>query len=251
MTDSTGPDGFVAVDISVCRHVDEMPVEQTQLGEAPETTCRVLRRLPDGAIRSALFELPAGWSARGGRWDGATQLYVLDGALDLAGRRLGGGGFAVLRAGTPWPAIAARDSARVIVIFDAATESDGTSEPIVIEDVLTLPPFTPVIAGRRLDGFERRVLWEDATTGADTRLLRVPAGFRGGGPNWHPVNEEIFCIEGDIAPDETRPMRAGSFLWNPARSVHGFDEHTVGGCVLLEWHDGRWALHPSPEVERP
>jgi hypothetical protein len=226
MTDSTRPDDYVAVDISVCRHLHDIAPELARLGEAPETPCRVLRRLPDGTIRSALFELPAAWFAGGGWLDGATQLYVLDGALDLAGRRLGPGGFAVLRAGEPWPAIAAREPARVIVIFDAASEPDGASEPIIVEDVMTLPPFTPVIAGRRLDGFERRVLWEDATT------------------------EEIFCIEGDIAPDETRPMRAGSFLWNPARSVHGFDEHTAGGCVLLEWHDGPWALHPSPEVAR-
>ena len=99
-----------------------------------------------------------------------------------------------------------------------------------------------MIDGVPLHGFERRVLWIDPETGADTRLLRVPAGFRGAGANWHPVQEEIFCLEGDIQPDDTRPMRPGSYLWNPARSIHGFDEVTHGGCIVLEWHDGLWDL---------
>ena len=131
-----------------------------------------------------------------------------------------------------------------IVILDEAPRAvpDKTREIVIVPDIFAIEPFTPVIDGQPLHGFERRVLWIDPDTGADTRMLRIPAGFRGSGANWHPVNEEIFCLEGDIQPDATRPMRAGSFLWNPARSIHGFEEVTHGGCVLLEWHDGAWDL---------
>jgi hypothetical protein len=249
MSDAAGT--YEAVDTSEVRHLGALSVEPCTLGGAPAAG-RVLRRLEDGTIRSAVLELPAGWHrAVGAGPAGTTQLYVLEGRLSVDARVLAGGGFAVLRGGATWPAIDAEAATRVVAIFDAPASADGGEEAaLIVEDVMTLAPFTPVIAGRLLEGFERRVLWEDAATGADTRLLRVPAGFRGGGPNWHPVNEEIFCIAGDIAPDEKRPMRAGSFLWNPARSVHGFAEHTQGGCVLLEWHDGKWALYPEPEVVR-
>lgn len=245
MTQTMGETGYTAVDTSVCRHLDEIVPEAIAIG-GMRVEARVLRRLDDGTVRSAVITLPAGW--RGGVDEAnALQIYVLDGALDVEGQRIGPRGFAVLRYKV---GIMAPEATQAIVIRDPPSAHAPEMTPVVIADALDLPPFTPTIAGRRLDGFERRVLWENPVNGADTRLLRVPAGFRGGGPNWHPVHEEIFCIEGDIEPDATRPMRGGSFLWNPARSVHGFGEHTVGGCVLLEWHDGAWALHSEPGVER-
>jgi hypothetical protein len=154
----------------------------------------------------------------------------------------------VVPAGGVLAALSAIATSEILLIVDegqAYTPVDDGDDAIVSDDVFAIEPIIPVIAGRVLHGFERRVLWLDPETGADTRLLRVPGGFAGAaGPNWHPVNEEIFCLSGDIAPDETRPMRAGSFLWNPARSVHGFGEQSRDGCTLLEWHDGAWALTP-------
>jgi hypothetical protein len=98
-------------------------------------------------------------------------------------------------------------------------------------------------------GFERRVLWEDAVSGADTRLLRIPGGFQGRGPNWHPVNEEIYHLAGAGGPDDSRRLDTGWYLWNPAFGVHGYHEHSTHGMTLLEWHDGKWAYNsyqPAP-----
>jgi hypothetical protein len=71
----------------------------------------------------------------------------------------------------------------------------------------------------------------------------VPAGFEGQGPNWHPVHEEIYCLDGDIGPDDSRLMVPGTYLHNPAFGVHGYHEHSKGGATILEWHDGRWAVN--------
>jgi hypothetical protein len=240
----------LAIDTSVCLHRDDLIEREGSLLGAT-VALRPLRLLDDGSVRSAIVTLLAGWSAAPEvPVPGTVQLFVIEGQLRVGAQTLCDAGFVVLPAGATSPAITAEHTSTLLVVFDPPTAPRGLA-PVVIEEVYAIAPFTPTIDGRLLEGFERRVLWIDPETKADTRLLRVPAGFRGPGPNWHPVQEEIFCLEGDIQPDATRPMRAGSYLWNPARSIHGFDERTDGGCLLLEWHDGDWALTTAPDTLRP
>jgi len=239
----------VAYGISQCVHEDDLPRESFGLlGEG--TGVRALRRLDDGSLRSGVVSFPAGFAGGSALLAGAAvQIFVRKGALEMAGETLAAGAFVAVPRGGVLPPLASPGGAESIFILDderALTRTDEVAGEAlhVMPDVFAVEPIVPVIAGKRLEGFERRVLWEDAETGADTRLLRIPGGFEGtAGPNYHPVEEELFCLEGDIAPDDETPMRAGSFLWNPRLSVHGFHEHTVGGCLLLEWHDGLWAFH--------
>lgn len=238
----------LAYDISVCVHSDDIASEEAVIwGEQP-ASLRPLRRLPDGTLRSGIITLPKGWTAGASMPAANQQFAILSGQVTFGDTVLGANSFTVVRAGAVMPAMTADTETVLILIQDEGQSyspkgSEGDrAEAIVVPDVYAIEPFTPVIDGVPLHGFERRVLWIDPETSADTRLLRIPAGFRGAGANWHPVQEEIFCLDGDIQPDDTRPMRAGSYLWNPARSIHGFNEVTLGGCVLLEWHDGLWAL---------
>ena len=241
----------LAYDISVHLDTATAASEPMRLPGLPEgATMRRLRDLPGGEIRSAIVSLPKGWTS-GGPLRTATvqQIFVLSGDLRLGDTMMGPKGFAVHPAGTVMDTLTAVSDCRVILILDGpqAYEPAATADRAgvrIVASALDIEPITPVIHGKRLEGFERRVLWEDEATGADTRLLRVPAGFEGGGPNWHPVQEEIFCLEGDIGPDDTRLLKPGHFLWNPAYGVHGFHEHSVGGCLVLEWHDGAWAFNP-------
>lgn len=238
----------IAHDISVCVHRHEIEAEPfPALGAG--ASIRPLRRFDDGSVRSGLVTLGADWVPPDtGCVPCVWQFYVLEGEIDFAGDVLGQGAFAAIPAGVPI-AFHAVGPAEILLIRDSdAAVGSGVDSPgaevVLIKDVLSTEPIVPVINGKKLEGFERRVLWEDPATGADTRMLRIPAGFEGaGGSNFHPVHEEIFCLEGDIAPDDTRPMQAGSFLWNPRLAIHGFREHSKGGCLLLEWHDGPWAFH--------
>lgn len=243
MTSQPSP---VAYDISSCIHESELADEPFDLF-GPGPGVRVLRRLEAGALRSGLVSFPAGFVSDGPiECAEVVQVFVRKGSIEVGDTMLGKGGFVAVPRGGTMPQIASADGAEVIVILDHGTTgiAQAACEAVVVPDVFAVAPIVPVINGKALEGFERRVLWEDAGTGADTRLLRIPAGFEGtGGPSFHPVEEEIFCLEGDIAPDDDTPMRAGSYLWNPRLSVHGFHEHTRGGCVLLEWHDGPWAYH--------
>jgi hypothetical protein len=243
-------DGPTAIDTSICIHLDDIVEQDFTLFAGPAAAIKPLRSYPDGSIRSGHLMLPAGWRSGGLVVDMSTQIFLRSGRMTAGTSQLANPAFLCVPAGKAAPALAAESDCELIVIVDRPS-APIDAEVVILPDVLAIKPFTPTIPGFKLEGFERRVLWLDPVTGADTRLLRVPGGFRGGGPNWHPVEEEIFCLEGDIAPDEARPMRSGSFLWNQKRSVHGFNEHTEGGCMLLEWHDGPWALTLAPDVVRP
>jgi hypothetical protein len=206
---------------------------------------KILRALDDGSMRSALVRLQPGHA--GVAIDAASstvQGFVLSGTITLGGTVLVAGGFFVIPSGADLPGLVSEVGAELIVIFDdAAIGPARAAEAVLLTSAYDVEPIVPVIDGVRLDGFARRVLWEDPDTGADTRLLTVPAGFEGKGPNWHPVHEEIFCLEGDIGPDDSRLMVPGTYLHNPAYGVHGYHEHSKGGATILEWHDGRWAVN--------
>jgi hypothetical protein len=241
----------LAIDTSICLHTKDIPPEPLEIGELPEgLAVRPLRRFGDGNLRSGVVTIPVGWQSDTDFRVAATQqVFVLEGELHLGKQTLGANGFFVCPGGTAMESLRCTAEAKAIFIFDGPQDYTGARaagaacKQHVIGDVFDVEPIVPVIGGRPLVGFERRVLWLDDKTGADTRLLKVAGGFEGQGPSWHGVNEEIFCLSGDIAPDDTRPMTSGSYLWNPARSVHGFHEHSNQGCTLLEWHDGPWDIN--------
>lgn len=206
---------------------------------------KILRALDDGSVRSALIRLPAGFNREGGDPIPATvQGFVLSGTATLGPTPLRDYGFFALPTGCITPSLASEHGGTLLMIFDdVRIAAPNAAEPVVLRSAPEIEPIIPVINGVQMKGFERRVLWEDANSGADTRLLTVPPGFEGHGPNWHPVHEEIFCLTGDIGPDDTRLMTPGTYLHNPAFCVHGYHEHSNGGATILEWHDARWAIN--------
>ncbi|MDX2222682.1 MAG: hypothetical protein SFV21_08040 [Rhodospirillaceae bacterium] len=236
-------------DVSVCFDSAGVPrAPFTPPGWRAGALARPLRRFEDGGgVRSAIITLPAGWSSGGAAACSTTQqLYVLQGEVALGGEVLNERAFAVRAGGTAFAALASPSGAEVLMIFDAPpafTAADsGAVATVLHRDVLEVPAPVPVVNGVAVTGLRRRTLWVDPASGADTRHLTVGA-FEGKGPNWHPVHEEIFCLDGKIGPDDRRILTAGWFLHNPAFGVHGYHEHSAAGAVLLEWHDGPWQLN--------
>lgn len=221
-------------------------------GYAEGIRMRVLRRLDDGSLRSALLDVPAGWSSGAALAGGvAEQGYVLSGALQVGGQNLEAGSFYFHPAGDAFGPVSSTAGAQVIAIFESApsywpapevsADAAGTAiEHLVAEEV---PPFEPVIGGKKI-GVRRRVLWEDPVSGADTRHLTIPAGLAGLGAEWHPINEEIFCLTRPPGPTHAADLKAGWYLFNPAFAVHGGHRREQPcDMTLLEWHDGKWELN--------
>lgn len=209
---------------------------------------KILRALDDGTARSVIVRLAPGYERSEQSSVAATvQGFVLSGAVRFGDVDLEDSGFFVVPTGQGLPNLVSSEGAELLLIFDdAKTAKPCLADAVILPAAASVAAIVPVIAGVELKGFERRVLWEDPDTGADTRLLTVPAGFEGKGPNWHPVHEEIFCLKGDIGPDDNRLMTPGTYLHNPAFGVHGYHEHSRGGATILEWHDGPWAVKFIP-----
>ena len=203
---------------------------------------RVLRRLDDGQLRSAILDIPPGWSSSGARTAGvAEQGYILSGRIDIAGVAFEAGAFYFVAAGAAFGPIHSADGAQMVLILDGDQsygEADAAASGIVDRIIAAdLPTIEQVV------GVKRRVLWQDPVTGADTRHLTLPVGLSGLGAEWHPVNEEIFFLtsSGPAEGDEAGP---GWFLFNPAYAVHGGQRTTTTvERTLLEWHDGKWELN--------
>lgn len=235
-------------DTSVCFDSLNAPRDHIDFGGGSmPLAVRVLRRTDDQALRSVIADVPAGWCVTSTGAPGHVQGYVLDGAASLDGRALPAGGFFVQKGGTGLRNLATQDGARLLFIFDGAPDfsARAPAAPVVfLENALDVEAITPVVNGVRKVGFSRSVLWKDTANGADTRLLQV-AQFEGKGPSWHPVHEEVFCLRGDIGPDDRRLMKPGWYLHNPAFGIHGYHEHSHGGATVLEWHDGEWSSNPA------
>lgn len=235
-------------DISVHKNSATLPQEPFQPAGWPAgLTARVLRRLEtDGSVRSAVVHFPPGWSSAPASCSTTYQCYVLEGDLALGGEKLGPRAFFARKAGKPFAGVSTSGGAQVLMIFDAAPAfraAEGAAPATVLhrDIVADIKGFQPAVNGTPVAGFERRVLWEDPDTGADTRHLTI-GQFEGKGPNWHPVHEEIYCLSGKLGPDDRRILSAGWYLHNPAYGVHGYHEHSHKGATLLEWHDGPWKL---------
>lgn len=240
-------------DVSVLVDSATLPWEPFSPAGYPEgIRMRVLRRLDDGSLRSAVLDVPAGWSS-GAALAGevAEQGYVLSGAVDIGGQTLEAGAFHFHPAGAEFGPVSSKAGARLVVIFEGAPAyapapraRPGSADTAIENLVATgVAPFEPVIGGKKI-GVRRRVLWENPETGADTRHLTLPAGLSGLGAEWHPINEEIFCLSRDPGPVSEGELQVGWYLFNPAFGVHGgHRRERVCTTTLLEWHDGKWELN--------
>ena len=244
------------IDVSVCFDSANVPWVPFRPAGAPEgLRLRPLRRLDDGRLRSAVVKIPPGWTSGGHlKLLARQQMFVLAGELRLGDLALGENAYVCQPANSMMPEFGSEAGVEMILVADGtpafSPASDGDDgAATILEDAYSVPFFEPEIDGWVLSGIEHRTLWRDEKTGADTRLLKMPGGFAGGGTNWHPCNEEIFCLAGDIGPDYDRILKPGCYLWNPAYAVHEYNGHSVDGCTVLEWHDGDWSLNMYPPEE--
>lgn len=240
-------DPRIRVDVSVCFDSATMLWVPFRPPGAPAgLRLRHLRRLENGSLRSAIINAPAGWDSGGPlRLSSRLQVYITSGELRLGNRALKQNAYFNYAAGSVMPPFGSKSGAEFLLVCDAppafepAAGNSETRDALVIEDVAAefetrgKDPSRP----RNMGGW---TLWEDPESGATLSYLRVPPGWTSPGPEYHPCQEEILCLTGDIAPDDIRILKPGWFLWNPAYGVHGFHLHSTEGGTVLEWHDGPW-----------
>jgi hypothetical protein len=101
-------------------------------------------------------------------------------------------------------------------------------------------------------GVKRLLLSADPETGAFSQLLLTPPSFAvPEKSHFADSDHEIFMYEGEFAFDLVHPMRQGDYLYRPAGTVYGNNEHSdAGGIQLISFGREAVKFHlddpPSP-----
>lgn len=120
--------------------------------------------------------------------------------------------------------------------------------------VISLTPET--LAWEPLGSLTRKLLSKDPANGAETNLVRIPAGWRGSGKaHYHHCYEEAFIMHGDVTLTGREDLVDGSYLYRPAGIVHGHRESAREGCMVLiklgKTLDFNYELQPASQDEYP
>jgi quercetin dioxygenase-like cupin family protein len=121
--------------------------------------------------------------------------------------------------------------------------------PVIVSMPDTLP-WEP------LGSLTRKLLSKDPESGAETNMVRIPAGWRGSGKaHYHRCYEEAFVMHGDVTLTGREDLVDGSYLYRPAGIVHGHRESAREGCIVLiklgKTLDFNYELQPTSQDEYP
>jgi hypothetical protein len=227
---------------------DLAPVSLDLPGLVPGATGRILRRATDDLLRSVIVDVPAGWDSGALVGQSGQQGYVLSGTLSDGDAVLSAGTFFFHPAGHPFAWRCAEPVQLILILNGPQVYQQAGGAAPRADAIVALQPrdvaITPSVIDGKASGVIRRVLWKDPETGADTRHLTIPKGVSGLGAEWHPCNEEIYCLTREEVVGDQNGFRPGHFLFNPAFAVHGGNRtENIAETTLLEWHDGLWEIH--------
>jgi hypothetical protein len=227
-----------------------LPWQASHWRHLPGCQLKILSRDPASGAASVLVRFPSGWAAPGaGFLSAGEELLVLDGLLELDGRRCTQDTYGCFAAGHRHASRAAPDGAVVIAFYDA--------EPVWTEG--DPPPGQPPAQARLLDAFE--LPWATDTGGAvfggrdhrwkvlrgsphaATATLLIAAAPHLHPPRWrapqeiHRCAEELFLLSGDFLSNVGQ-LFPGAYFWRPAGLAHGPYGSRGGSFALLRTHGG-------------
>jgi hypothetical protein len=192
------------------------------LASLPGVRAKQLSGDPMTRRTSNRIDLPDGWQgASGGTPGRSTELFVLDGTLQLADIELGPGGYAYLPAGYLGFNMRTDDGARILYFVNDADPEAVIRSPIILDS--SLLDWRPTAA----PGIGAKELRADPGPGATTWLLRIPVGAA---VPWESSStlREGFLISGQYRHSEcvdgepvTGFYMAGGYFYRPPQTING------------------------------
>lgn len=230
----------------------------------PDVEYKLLSRDAGDGACSMLMRYPPGWSREGPEHILADEeFFVIEGALEMDGRRYGPDCYAFLPAGWTRQHMASPEGCVVLAFYNrepvlVAQAGDGSAE--TSERAVPLLDTAAMAWDLTLNdpnlkhlGIGRKNLRTDPDTSERTFLsLILPQAVPPGncGPQeLHPVAEEAYLIGGDLTgPHGT--MRPGAYFWRPPGIAHGPFGARWGAISLIRFVGGRhvnvWTPEPAP-----
>jgi hypothetical protein len=187
-----------------------------------------------GTDATCIVRYPAGWR-RDAHWVSAHEEFlVLDGAIEINGRRYERHSYGFLPAGMARAGASSDDGAVLLTMFydrpdthDGAPPGDLYDEKLLVEYVNPLDmEWDPGLVDPQLSaGVAIKPLREDPYTKEVSFLYcspphRVPPGMAK--PQWtHPMVEELYCLEGEYVWGDCGRMGPGGYCWWREGEYHG------------------------------
>jgi hypothetical protein len=232
---------------------------------------KVLSRDPVDGAASLLVRFPAGWhNGTPGCLSTSEELFVLEGALDVNGRRWGQDCYGWFPPRFGHSSRAAPDGAVALVFYESepawgtqCEAADGAAGGAALFlDAYEMP--WESVAMRPVPGIwgpNQKVLRGGPDADALTALVAFPAHLHPqqwlGPQELHACAEELFLLSGDCLSNVGQ-MSPGAYFWRPAGIAHGPYGSRGGNLALLRTHGApltmTWTSHEvtlarSPEYQ--
>lgn len=215
----------------------------------------------DSGALSALLRYPAGYRAPAGALAVDEEFLVLDGALEVGGRRFGPFAYAHWPGGFDAGERTSEEGAVVLSFYSAAPEAAPATdcEPArLVEycDALEVP-YTGNFHPEFPPGAGRKLLYTDPHTGEASWILGTLPMRWAERSEVHPVVEEMYLLAGESHGDRG-VMRPGAYFWRPGGIPHGpygtltgnlYFFRTRGGGLQTEYVDPRKPFRWWPEYD--
>jgi hypothetical protein len=236
----------------------------------PGCQIKALSRDLDTGAASLLVRYPSGWAAPApAPLAAAEELFVLEGMLELDGRRYGQDCYGWFPPGWRHAVRAAPDGAVALAFYGAeptctpgAPETGRPRAEGELIDAFALPWLTDgsegVFGG---EGHRWKLLHGSPDRGSATMLIASSPHLHP--QRWlapqeiHSCGEEMFLLSGDFLCN-AGPMSAGAYVWRPPGVAHGPYASRGGNLALLRTHGAplaadytahEIALERSPEYQ--
>ncbi len=230
----------------------------------PDAEVKMLSRDPTDGACSVLVRYPAGWSRQGPEHILADEeFYILDGALEMDGRRYTADHYAFLPAGWTRKEMHSPEGCVLLAFYNQeptlvlseGAMAEGSDERLIPQLDVTQMAWDLSLNDPNLKhlGIGRKNLRTDPVTGERTFLsLILPQAIPPGkkGPmEIHPVVEESYTISGSITgPHGT--MHPGAYFWRPPGITHGPFGARWGSVSLIRFvggaHVNVWTDEEAP-----
>lgn len=202
-------------------------------GDRPEVESRVLSIDEAGTDATLLVRYPAGWIAGPEHLECLEEFLVIDGWLEIDGRRYDRQHYACLPAYYPRGSARAPEGAVVLTMFHgrptvtagaAAMPYDPTLLVVQVDPLLMA--WDPGLVDPQLAaGVAIKPLRTDPYTGETSFLYmspphRIPPGMAK--PQWtHSIVEELYCLAGEYVWGDCGRMGPGGYVWWREQVYHG------------------------------
>jgi hypothetical protein len=185
---------------------------------------------------------PAGWSAAGGALEVDDEFLVIDGVLEIDGRRYGNLSYAHLPAGYEARRWSSTEGAVVLEFFSGTPVR--ALEPLRYDDERLVEyksgfevPYTANFHPEFPPGAGRKILYVDPVTRDTTWLLGTLPVRWNERAEAHPTVEEMYLLAGEVHGNRG-VMRPGAYFWRPPSIPHGPYGSLTGSLYLFRTKGG-------------